>query len=264
MTALLVGIDLSVSRGGRRILHDATVMLRPGTLTGILGPNGSGKTTLLRALAGLWPVDQGQVTLGDQPLAQLTRQHLAQRLTFLPQDTRSDFAFTVEEAVAMGRYPHRGRFAAADDGDRRAVTAAIGLCDLEELRQRTVDRLSGGERQRVAIARCLAAEPEVLLLDEPTAHLDLEHALGIFGLCRQLADRGRTVVVASHDLATMARYATDVVLLRNGRVVAVGSPSDVLTPAACQDVFSVDAEVLVTARGESAFVFRGRGNLSSS
>lgn len=255
MSAALIGEALSVVRGGRRILDAASLRLEPGTLTALLGPNGSGKTTLLRALAGLWRPDEGRVLLGADSIAGFARKQLAQRLTFLPQDTRCDFAFTVEETVAMGRYPHRGRFSAASGEDRRAIAQAMRICDLEALRQRTVDRLSGGERQRVAIARCLAVEPQVLLLDEPTAHLDLEHALGIFRLCRRLADSGRTVAVATHDLVTVSRYATEVVLVRDGHVMAHGPPGEVLTPSACRDVFAVEAEVVTTPRGESAFVF---------
>lgn len=255
MTTMLTGDRLTVTRGGRRILDAASVILQPGTLTAILGPNGSGKTTLLRALAGLWRTEEGDVRLGADPIARLPRKQLARRLTFLPQDTRCDFAFTVEETVAMGRYPHRGRFAAERGLDRQAIDAAIGTCDLDALRPRTVDRLSGGERQRVAIARCLAADPEVLLLDEPTAHLDLEHALGIFALCRRLADAGRTIAVATHDLATVSRYVTGVVLMRGGQIVAHGAPGDVLTPAACREVFAVDAEIVTTASGRAAFVF---------
>jgi iron complex transport system ATP-binding protein len=255
MSAALAGTQLTVDRGGRCILAAEEVSLAPGTLTAILGPNGSGKSTLLRVLAGLWSGGDGIVTLGGEPLARMTRKHVARRVSFLPQDTRSDFAFTVEETVAMGRYPHRGRFEAERDADRLAIESAISTCDLDELRQRTVDRLSGGERQRVAIARCLAADPEVLLLDEPTAHLDLEHTLGIFALCRALADAGGTIAVATHDLATVCRYATTVVLLRAGRIVASGSTAAVLTPDACREVFAVDTEVVATKNGQAALVF---------
>ena len=255
MTAILSGHDLTVERGGREILRQATVAFAPGAITAILGPNGSGKSTLLRALAGVWKPVSGSVTLDGRPLARMSRQEIATRVSFLPQDTRCDFAFTVEEIVAMGRYPHRGRFAAESSRDRAAIDAAIATCDLDELRIRTVDRLSGGERQRVAIARCVATEPAVLLLDEPTAHLDVEHALAILTLCRSLAARGTAIAVAMHDLGTVVRCATDAVLLHDGRIVASGPPGDVLTPSLCRQVFAVDAEMLTTADGRPAFVF---------
>jgi iron complex transport system ATP-binding protein len=187
LSAVLSGTGLVVVRGGRRILDGASLTLRPGTVTAVLGPNGSGKSTLLRTLAGIWRAGGGTVTLDGAPIAQLSRQDVAKRVSFLPQDTHCDFAFTVEEMVAMGRHPHRGRFAPEGADDHTAIEEAMTLCDLGGLRTRTIDRLSGGERQRVAIARCLATRPDVLLLDEPTAHLDVEHALAILGLCRRLA-----------------------------------------------------------------------------
>lgn len=258
MNARLEAHDVSVERGGRRILDSASVVIAPGTLTAVVGPNGSGKTTLLRALAGLWQPSTGSVTLDDQPIGAMPRREVARRLAFLPQDTRCDFAFTVQEIVAMGRHPHRGRFQPERASDRQAIDAAIATCDLEHLRLRTVDRLSGGERQRVAIARCLATEPDAILLDEPTAHLDLEHALSIVALCRSLADAGRSVALATHDLGTVLRYATHALVLRAGRVAGFGTPADVLTPDACREVFAVDAEILSTAGGSRAFVFSKR------
>jgi iron complex transport system ATP-binding protein len=255
MSAVLTGQDLTVVRGGRRILEQATLTIAPGEVTAILGPNGSGKSTLLRVLTGLWRATSGAVTLNGEAIARMTRQQIAQRVAFLPQDTRCDFAFTVEEMVALGRYPRRRRFAPTCDRDRTAIDAAIATCDLERLRARSIDRLSGGERQRVAIARCLAADPDVLLLDEPAAHLDLEHALSILTLCRSLAAVGKAVALTTHDLGTVSRYATSVALLCEGQIVACGPPRDVLTPAACRAVFAVDAEVVMTADGRSAFVF---------
>lgn len=255
MSAALAGNGLTVVRGGRRILADVAVTVAHGAMTALLGPNGSGKSTLLRVLGGIWPATAGSVTFFGEALAHLSRAEIARRIAYLPQDGRCDFAFTVEELVAMGRYPHRGRFALEAEQDRRAVRDAIDWCDLQHLRTRTVDRLSGGERQRVAIARCLAAEPAVLLLDEPTAHLDLEHALGVFAVCRALAEAGKTIVFATHDLGTAARFATEAVLLRAGRVAASGTPADVLTPPRCRDVFAVETEIVATADGRPAFVF---------
>jgi iron complex transport system ATP-binding protein len=264
MSAILSGIDLTVVRGRRRILDAATLDVMPGAITAILGPNGSGKSTLLRVLAGLWRPAGGTVTLDGEALSRMARPHIARRVAFLPQDTRCDFAFTVEEMVGMGRLPHRGRFAPERTRDRDAIHDAITRCDLVSLRTRTVDRLSGGERQRVAIARCLAAEPAVLLLDEPTAHLDLEHSLAVLTLCRSLAAAGTAIALATHDLGTVARFATHAALLRAGRIVARGSPAEVLTPASCRDVFAVDTEIITTADGRPAFVFSSPGIVPES
>ena len=255
MSAVLNGRDLTVVRHGCRILDEVTVTLTPGVLTAIIGPNGSGKSTLLRVLAGVWPLTNGVVTLDGESLLQMPRREVARRLSFLPQETRCDFAFTVEEIVAMGRHPHRGRFAAESVHDREAVHDALTTCDLLHLRKRNITRLSGGERQRVALGRCLAAQPDVLLLDEPTAHLDLEHTLSLLKLCRALAIRNTTVVLATHDVGNVARFATQVVLLHGGRVVASGLPASVLTPARLRTVFLVDTQIVTTPDGNSALIF---------
>lgn len=255
MSVLLEGRHVRVVLGGRTVLRDVSLALPHGAFTAVVGPNGSGKSTLLRALCGLTRIDGGDVRLGGAPIVGMSRRDIARRVSFLPQDTRCDFAFTVEEVVEMGRHPHRGRFASAGARDRTAVQAAIDLCDLQQLRGRTIDRLSGGERQRVAIARCLATEPDVILLDEPTAHLDLEHAIDVLMLCRRLGEGGRSVVLATHDLSAVLRFATGAVLLHRGEVAGSGAPMSVLTPEACRAVFAVQAEVVQTASGRSSLVF---------
>jgi iron complex transport system ATP-binding protein len=255
VSGVLTATDVAVLRGGRVILDGVSVSLGAGSATAVLGPNGSGKSTLLRALAGLWRPHRGAVALDGRPLDRHSRTAIARRVAFLPQDTRCDFAFTVDEVVSMGRHPHVGGFGAKGPSDRRAIDAALSICGLHGLRSRTVDRLSGGERQRVAIARCLAAEPRVLLLDEPTAHLDLEHALSLLGLCRTLAHTGTAVAFATHDVGAAARFATHIVLLSDGRVVAAGPPAVVLTPARLREVFSVDARVVTTSDGRPVFVY---------
>ena len=255
MTVILEAVDVTVQFGDRLALDAATFALAAGSLTAVLGPNGSGKSTLLRTLVGLERPESGRVLFRGTPIRQLPRRDVARRVAFLPQDTRCDFAFTVEEMVDMGRHPHRGRFEARTREDRDAVEQAIALCDLRGLRHRTVDRLSGGERQRVAIARCLATRPDVIVLDEPTAHLDLEHTLDILSLCRDLTTAGTTIAFATHDLDSVLRYATAAVLLSAGRVCGSGTPAGVLTADACRDVFAVRSELVTTSTGRQALVF---------
>ena len=237
---ILEAVNIAVERGGRRILGGVSVSVAPGRMTALIGPNGSGKSTLLKALAGLWPVSSGEV----RPLTGMARRDIARKIAFVPQDTRIDFAFSVAEIVGMGRYSHRGRFTPESTADRMAVDAAMERCDISALRDREANTLSGGERQRVLIARALAAEPEVILLDEPTASLDIEHAIGILELCRELALGGQAVAVAIHDLNAVARYADVVALLDKGRIVQTGAVTDVLSPEAFARVFGVRAEVL--------------------
>jgi iron complex transport system ATP-binding protein len=257
---LLEASSLSVRRGDRSILEHIDLQLGAGDLLAIVGPNGSGKSTLLRALAGIWQVSEGSVRLDQRSIRSLSRREVARRVAFLPQDTRLDFAFTVEEVVAMGRYPHRGRFQRESRADRAAVEAALEYCDIRELRHRFVTTLSGGEHQRVLIARSLAVQPDFVLLDEPTASLDVEHSLQILSLCRRLADAGRSVALATHDLNAVARYATRVALIESGRIVHCGERDRVLLPETLERIFGVRAETLSTAEGQPVYVFHPRND----
>ena len=189
--SVLEARGVSVVRGGRRILHDVGLRIESGEVTALAGPNGSGKSTLLRALAGIWTVSEGSVVLDEVPLQARSRRDVASRIAFVAQDTRIDFAFTVAEIVAMGRYPHRGRFDREAAADRQAVDEAMEWCGIASLRDRCANTLSGGERQRVVIARGLAVQPDFILLDEPTANLDIEHAIRILDLCAALARAGK-------------------------------------------------------------------------
>ena len=255
MTATLEARSILVTRGGRTILQDASLRVDPHRLTAVIGPNGGGKSTLLRALAGLWPVSAGEVYFNELPLYRLDRREIARRIAFVPQDTRIDFAFSVREIVGMGRHPHRGRFSAESGADRSAIDAAIERCDVAHLRERDANTLSGGERQRVLIARSLAAQPEIILLDEPTANLDIEHSLGILELCKELAEEGQAVAIALHDLNAVARYADAVALIDKGRITSVGAPQDVLTPGAFERIFGVQARSVAEAGGSHQYIF---------
>lgn len=255
MSTLLEARSITVSRGGCPLLQEVTLSLHPSDFVVIAGPNGSGKSTLLRGLAGIWPVSAGEVLLEGQPLASLSRKHVARLLSYVPQDTRMDFGFTVREIVTMGRHPHIARFASESARDREAVEQGMALCDISHLRNRAVNTLSGGERQRVLIARCLAAEPRCILLDEPTASLDLEHALGIFALAQRLAAQGHAVAMATHDLNSGLRFAPMVVLLNKGRVAHSGPSGDALPQSVLDEVFGVRTERLTDAAGAPHYLF---------
>lgn len=242
---------------GRWLVKDASLDLRPGRLTILVGLNGSGKTTLLRLLAGLWPPSEGEVTLNGREISSLPRRELARHVSYVPQDTHLGFAFTVRDVVMMGRHPHLGRFEREREQDRRSVEEAMRRADVLGLADRLVTEISGGERQRVIIARSLATEAGTILLDEPTANLDIAHVLDVLDLCRQLAtDQGKIIVIATHDLNAAARYADQIVLLQAGRIVACGSPSDVITDSAIREIFGVRLERAISAKGESAYLFR--------
>jgi cobalamin transport system ATP-binding protein len=250
--------SVSVERGRRTILDDATISVSTGEFLVLIGPNGSGKSTLLRTLAGLWQPTHGSVLLDGQPLGHRRRNEIARLIAFVPQETHVDFAFTVAEILAMGRYPHRGRFAPESKTDRDAIQCAAESCDIVHLLDRSLGSLSGGERQRVLIARSLAVEPEFILLDEPTANLDIQHSLEVLELSSTFTQRKQAVIFASHDLNLIATHATRLALLHRGKIVSIGPPEQVLHPTALAEVFNVKAEVIRTHEGSSVFVFQPR------
>jgi iron complex transport system ATP-binding protein len=249
----LIDAGLQVER--RWLARHVSLSLSPGRFTVLIGPNGSGKSTVLRLLAGLWTPTEGRVELDGRALATLPRRELARRVAVVPQDTHLAFAFTVREAVAMGRHAHVARFARETARDREAVQHAMQRADVAHLADRLVTELSGGERQRVLIARCLATEADTILLDEPLANLDIAHALDVLLLCRALADEGRTVVLALHDLNAATLYATDAVLLKAGTLVGAGPARDLLSPDAIRSVFEVDVREVPTPDGRVLFTF---------
>jgi iron complex transport system ATP-binding protein len=255
MKGVLSAQGLGLRRASRWILQDFTIDLRPGMVLAVVGPNGSGKSSLLRCMAGLWPLTEGRIALEGRDLREISRPEVACAVTFVPQEAKLEFEFTVREIVSMGRYAHRGRFAGETSHDRNAVEEALVRADVAYLAERPVTHLSGGERQRVLIARSLATRSRILLLDEPTASLDVEHGLDILELCRSLANEGRTVAIATHDLNGACRIAERVALLDSGRLVGVGSPSTVLTSENLERAFHVRSEAVASRDGSPLLVF---------
>lgn len=237
----------SVSRHvqGRAILDNFDLTIAPGECIGLVGPNGAGKTTLLRVLANLLAGTGGTVQLADRLLDQWSRRDIASQMAVVPQSgANSDFRFSCAEVVRMGRYPHRGRWQSESARDREIADEAMEDTRTTAFAMRPITELSGGERQRVALARALAQTPRILLLDEPTASLDLSHQLQVLQLVRNLVrTKGMTVVVALHDLGLASRFCSRLVLMRQGRVVADGLPVEVLTPERLAEVYQVTALV---------------------
>ena len=230
--------------GGPAVLDGATVRLPAGSLTGIIGPNGSGKTTLLRAMAGLLEPQAGSVRLGGHPLRSLPRAVVARRMALVPQETQLAFEYTVLEMATMGRYPHLGRFEIEGPGDLAIARDALRATGTLHLEERYFNTLSGGEKQRVVIAGALAQAPDILLLDEPTASLDLAYQLEIRTLLRKLHDeRGLTIVISTHDLNLAAALCRDLVLLDRGRILASGPTHDILSTSLIRTLYGVDVEI---------------------
>ncbi|MHB0981422.1 MAG: ABC transporter ATP-binding protein [Thermoleophilia bacterium] len=234
---------LSVIRSERTLLDAVDLDVEAGAFLGILGPNGSGKTTLLRCLAGALEASTGEVKLAARPIGSYERPALARTIGVVPQTFTLDFKFTVEEVVALGRYPHRASWGRADGRGDEAVERALADLSIEHLATRPVTELSGGEQQRVLIAQTLAQETPILLLDEPLNSLDLNHQLEVMQVLSRLNAEGKTVVVVVHDINMAAQYCADLVLLSGGRVAARGSPGTLLTPEVLLDVFSTRVTV---------------------
>ncbi|GMV52057.1 MAG: ABC transporter ATP-binding protein [Nitrospira sp.] len=250
------GYDQGRGRIGRLVLQDVALQVESGTMLGIVGPNGSGKTSLLRLLAKLAVPQQGTIRLFGRPLTEWSQEEAARHLAFVAQDQAQPFPFTVAETVLMGRFPHRRRsrwdlgFGWENQEDRAAATHAMATLDIAHLASRLITELSGGERQRTMIARALAQTTEVLLLDEPTAFLDLQHQLDICTVLRRLCDRlGLTVVIVSHDLNLASQYCDRIVMLRDGRVWAQGLPQEVFTVETLRGVYG--CEVLIDVHPDS-------------
>jgi iron complex transport system ATP-binding protein len=225
---------------GHTVLEDLCVEAHPGEVLALIGPNGVGKSTLLRAMARLLHPRRGRVMLAGLDLWHASPRNIARELALAPQVNGSQGLVTVEQAVALGRAPHRGWLLPLTAQDRIATDRALEQAGLGSLRHRRVVELSGGEQQRVVLARVLAQDPQVLLLDEPTSHLDLKYQSGILGLVHQLAHKdGLTVVISLHDLNLAALYADRLALLGEGRLLAVGPPTEVLTPERLTEVYGV-------------------------
>lgn len=210
-------------------------------MVALLGPNGAGKTTLLRACNGTVPVVSGQIELDGNPLMSLSRREIAKNIAVVAQENETKFPVTVFEFVLAGRFARGAAFGWETPADNEAAERALSLCDLGEFGERFMNELSGGERQRVVLARALAAETRILLLDEPTANLDLSHQGLMLKLVRErCSESGAAAIVITHDLNLASEFADSVVMLKDGRVAATGTPAEVLTEANVSAVYDVN------------------------
>jgi len=237
----LAARDLTVGYAGRRstraVLEHVSLGASRGELVCLLGPNGIGKSTLLRTLAGMQPALAGRVQLDNHDVRSLTPGELARRLAVVLTDRGVIDGLTARRVVELGRHPHIGWFGVLREHDRAAVAAALAAVGASRFAEADMSRLSDGERQRVMIARALAQHPSVLLLDEPTAFLDIGHEMTVFELLVALARDGQAVLLVSHNLNLVARFAQRIVLLESGRVVAAGDPTTVMRPETLERVY---------------------------
>jgi iron complex transport system ATP-binding protein len=243
---------LQLARGGRVILRDVSLNASSGEFVAVIGANGAGKSTLLMLLSGLLKPGEGKVTLDGSDLAELTRTEIARRRAYLPQNPRCEWPISVERLIALGLTPTLPAFGGLPETMQARIGEMLGQWDLQSHRMQAATTLSGGELTRAMLARALVGEPDILIADEPVAGLDPRHALDTAARLRQLADSGKLVIAAMHDLTLAARHATRIVALGQGTIVADGTPEAVLTPPLLRLVFDVDASV--SGAGPRAFV----------
>lgn len=235
---------VTLSYDKRIIAKDLTLDIPAGSFTAIIGPNACGKSTLLRAMAGLLAATSGQMVLDGKAISTLSPREIAQRLGLLPQTAVAPEGITVAELVARGRYVHQRLLRQWSAEDRAAVEDALRLTNVTELAERRVEHLSGGQRQRVWIAMVLAQQTPLILLDEPTTYLDIAHQIDVLNLLHELNTAGRTVVAVLHDLNHAARYASHIIAMKAGEVIASGAPAKVITAQNVAEVFGLQTDVI--------------------
>ncbi len=240
----VAGVTFAYDRGAPETISQLTLDVHRGDFVGILGPNGAGKSTLMRLIAGLHSPRRGSVRVLGGDVASLTRDQIARRVAWVPQREELAFGFRVRDVVAMGRAPHTGWFGVLRETDTNAVSRAMDACDCMQFAERPFDELSGGEQKRVLVARALAQQTPVLLLDEPVASVDIQHQLALCELlARGVAAKNYTAVAVMHDLNLAAQFCTRVVFLREGRLVAQGPVHDVMTYRTIRETFDADVYV---------------------
>jgi iron complex transport system ATP-binding protein len=243
--AILRAREVTFAYNGPPVVNGVSLELVPGKLIGAIGPNGAGKSTLVRLLSGLLRPQAGEITLDGRPLTAWRRRELAQRIAVVPQSPVLPETFTAAEVVLLGRTPHLGLLGSEKARDWEIARQAMERVQVWHLANRLIGTLSGGERQRVVVARALAQEPSILLLDEPTTHMDVNHQLGLIVLVRHLAaEYGLAVLAVLHDLNLASQYCDELLLLAEGRVVARGRPSEVITEELISKAYHADVLVL--------------------
>lgn len=243
--------DLTVGYGDTPVVKELSFAVDAGEVVVIVGPNGCGKTTLLKSIARLIKPDAGSITLNEMDIWHEKPATVARQLALLPQQPIAPEGITVEELVRYGRHPHQGLFRQWSQEDRQQLEASLQATDLLDIKHSALDHLSGGQTQRAWLAMCLAQDTPLVLLDEPTAALDLGHQVEVLNLVKSLSGQGKSFLLVLHDLFSAARYADKLIAMVAGKIVAQGKPEDIVTPALVQELYGVDCDVL-QAPGDNA------------
>lgn len=247
--------DLSFGYNKHSVLKDINFKIEDRQFISIIGPNGSGKTTLLKMLNNLYKPEKGNVLVHGENIVNFKGKSLAKKVALVPQDTNMDYDFSVEDVVLMGRYPYIGRFEKEKKTDHEIVEEALKLTNVYHLRKKNINEISGGERQRVIIAKALAQKPDIILLDEPTSHLDINHQMEILILLRKLnKENGTTIILVIHDINLANRYSDSIILLNKGSILGMGRPSEVINSYNIEKAYNLKVIVEKSKITDSIYV----------
>lgn len=230
--------------GEKMVLNEISFSVKKGEFISILGPNGSGKSTLLKTLNNIYKPWEGKILVRGKNIKELKKKELAKNMALVLQDNSVDYEFTVEDIVLMGRHPHKGRFQREDENDYKIISESLEMTNTTELRHRKITELSGGERQRVMIAKALAQRASIILLDEPTSHLDINHQIEILKLLKDMnKKRGTTIILVIHDINLGVRYSDKIIILNKGKILDKGKPEEIITKKNIESVYNIKVAI---------------------
>lgn len=236
--------DLKFGYEEKIVLDKVSFKIEKGKFVSIIGPNGSGKSTLLKTLNNIYHPWEGKVYIDGNDINNFKKKELAKKIALVPQDTNIDYEFTVEEIVFMGRHPHKGRFQKEDKDDYEIIEEALEMTNTKHLRDRMITEISGGERQRVIIAKALAQNPSIILLDEPTSHLDINHQIETLNLLKKLnRHKGTTIILVIHDINLGVRYSDEIIMLNGNKILSIGSPEKVITKENIELAYNIEVAI---------------------
>lgn len=236
--------DLEFGYSEDLVIKGISLNIEKGKFVSIIGPNGSGKSTLLKTINNLYNPTNGSIIIDGVDISHIKKRDLAKKVALVPQDTAVDYDFTVEEIVLMGRHPYKGRFQKESEGDYKIINEAMEMTNTLHLKKRLITEVSGGERQRVIIAKALAQKSPIILLDEPTSHLDINHQMDVLNLLKKLnKEQGTTIILVIHDINLAARYSDEIILINKGRLSAIGNPEEVITSDNIESIYNLNVAI---------------------
>ena len=246
--------NLEFYYGEKKVIDKINFNLERGEILGILGPNGSGKTTIIKLVGGILKKNGGKIKIFEKEIEKYSRKELAKKISIVPSELEPGFDFTVYDIVSMGRYPYLGLFDTLNEKDLHIIDEAMNIMGIKHLANKSVREISGGEKQRMLIARALAQDPEILLMDEPTSNLDIKYQVEILELIEGIRKRNRGLIITLHDVNMAIRYCTKVALLSNGKIYMMGNPDEVINENSILNVYGVNGKIMRNGNGKIVYI----------